>query len=206
MPLVPMVVEQTARGERSFDIYSRLLNDRVVFLGGQVDEEIGQPDRRPARPPGVRRPRQGHPPLHQLAGRLDLRRPGHLRHDAVHPARRADDLLRDRDVDGVAAAGRRRAGQADGAAEQPDPDPPALGRLRGPVDRHRDPRARGAGAAGPDRRDLRQAHRPGASSASTPTWSATASSRARRPSAYGLVDRVIEHRPTTNGARGFGSR
>ena len=39
MPLVPMVVEQTARGERSFDIYSRLLNDRVVFLGGQVDED-----------------------------------------------------------------------------------------------------------------------------------------------------------------------
>ena len=39
MPVVPMVVEQTARGERSFDIYSRLLNDRVVFLGGQVDEE-----------------------------------------------------------------------------------------------------------------------------------------------------------------------
>jgi ATP-dependent Clp protease protease subunit len=34
-----MVVEQTARGERSFDIYSRLLNDRVVFLGGQVAEE-----------------------------------------------------------------------------------------------------------------------------------------------------------------------
>jgi ATP-dependent Clp protease protease subunit len=33
-----MVVEQTPRGERSFDIYSRLLNDRVVFLGGQVDE------------------------------------------------------------------------------------------------------------------------------------------------------------------------
>ncbi|MEA2212423.1 MAG: ATP-dependent Clp protease, protease subunit [Solirubrobacteraceae bacterium] len=40
MPLIPMVVEQTARGERSFDIYSRLLNDRVVFLGGQVEEEI----------------------------------------------------------------------------------------------------------------------------------------------------------------------
>ena len=40
MTLVPMVVEQTARGERSFDIYSRLLNDRVVFLGGQVNEDI----------------------------------------------------------------------------------------------------------------------------------------------------------------------
>jgi ATP-dependent Clp protease, protease subunit len=40
MVLVPMVVEQTARGERSFDIYSRLLNDRVVFLGGEVTEEL----------------------------------------------------------------------------------------------------------------------------------------------------------------------
>jgi ATP-dependent Clp protease, protease subunit len=40
MPLVPMVVEQTARGERSFDIYSRLLNDRVVFLGGEVTQDI----------------------------------------------------------------------------------------------------------------------------------------------------------------------
>jgi ATP-dependent Clp protease protease subunit len=34
-----MVVEQTARGERSFDIYSRLLNDRVVFVGGEIDQE-----------------------------------------------------------------------------------------------------------------------------------------------------------------------
>ncbi len=40
MPLVPMVVEQSARGERSFDIYSRLLNDRVVFLGSEVDDQI----------------------------------------------------------------------------------------------------------------------------------------------------------------------
>jgi ATP-dependent Clp protease, protease subunit len=40
MTLIPMVVEQTARGERSFDIYSRLLNDRVVFLGGEVNEDV----------------------------------------------------------------------------------------------------------------------------------------------------------------------
>ena len=39
-PLIPMVVEQTARGERSFDIYSRLLNDRIVFLGTPVSAEI----------------------------------------------------------------------------------------------------------------------------------------------------------------------
>ena len=39
-PLVPMVVEQTSRGERSFDIYSRLLNERIVFLGTPVDDQI----------------------------------------------------------------------------------------------------------------------------------------------------------------------
>jgi ATP-dependent Clp protease protease subunit len=40
MPLVPMVVQQDGRGERSFDIYSRLLNERIVFLGQQIDDEI----------------------------------------------------------------------------------------------------------------------------------------------------------------------
>src|ERR1041384_1017480 len=39
-PLVPMVVEQTSRGERSFDIYSRLLNERIIFLGTPVDDQI----------------------------------------------------------------------------------------------------------------------------------------------------------------------
>jgi ATP-dependent Clp protease protease subunit len=38
--LVPIVVEQTARGERSFDIFSRLLNDRIVFLGQEISEPI----------------------------------------------------------------------------------------------------------------------------------------------------------------------
>jgi ATP-dependent Clp protease, protease subunit len=40
MPLVPMVIEQSPRGERSFDIYSRLLNERIIFLGQAVDDEI----------------------------------------------------------------------------------------------------------------------------------------------------------------------
>ena len=39
-PLVPMVVEQTSRGERSFDIYSRLLNERIIFLGTPIDDQI----------------------------------------------------------------------------------------------------------------------------------------------------------------------
>ena len=37
---VPIVVEQTAQGERSYDIYSRLLKDRIVFLGGPIDDTV----------------------------------------------------------------------------------------------------------------------------------------------------------------------
>ncbi len=40
MPLVPMVLERDGRGERSFDIYSRLLNERIVFLGAPIDDEV----------------------------------------------------------------------------------------------------------------------------------------------------------------------
>ena len=40
MALIPMVVENTPRGERSYDIYSRLLNERIVFLNGQVDDTV----------------------------------------------------------------------------------------------------------------------------------------------------------------------
>ena len=39
MNLIPMVVEQTSRGERSYDIYSRLLQDRIIFLGGEIDDD-----------------------------------------------------------------------------------------------------------------------------------------------------------------------
>jgi ATP-dependent Clp protease protease subunit len=40
MSLVPMVVEQTNRGERSYDIYSRLLKDRIIFLGSAIDDDV----------------------------------------------------------------------------------------------------------------------------------------------------------------------
>ena len=40
MTLVPMVVEQDGRGERAFDIYSRLLKDRIIFLGGPIDDVV----------------------------------------------------------------------------------------------------------------------------------------------------------------------
>ncbi len=40
MPLVPYVIEQTSRGERSFDIYSRLLSERIIFIGTPIDDQI----------------------------------------------------------------------------------------------------------------------------------------------------------------------
>jgi ATP-dependent Clp protease, protease subunit len=40
MALVPMVVEQTSRGERAFDIYSRLLKDSIIFIGTPIDDTI----------------------------------------------------------------------------------------------------------------------------------------------------------------------
>ena len=40
MPLVPMVVEQDSRGERAFDIYSRLLRERIIFIGTEIDDQI----------------------------------------------------------------------------------------------------------------------------------------------------------------------
>ena len=39
-PLIPMVVEQTSRGERAFDIYSRLLNERIIFLGTPINDQV----------------------------------------------------------------------------------------------------------------------------------------------------------------------
>lgn len=40
MPLIPMVIEQTGRGERAYDIYSRLLKDRIIFIGSPIDDTI----------------------------------------------------------------------------------------------------------------------------------------------------------------------
>jgi ATP-dependent Clp protease protease subunit len=40
MPMIPMVIEQTGRGERSYDIYSRLLKERIIFLGSEIEETV----------------------------------------------------------------------------------------------------------------------------------------------------------------------
>ena len=64
--LVPMVVEQTARGERAYDIYSRLLKERVIFIVGPVEDYMANLV------------------VAQLLFRQ--RRARDLRHDAVHPS------------------------------------------------------------------------------------------------------------------------
>ena len=84
MALVPMVVEQTNRGERSYDIYSRLLEDRIIFLADQVTDAtaslvVAQLLYLEAKDPDkdiqlyIDRP-----------GRLDYCRYGNLRHNAVY--------------------------------------------------------------------------------------------------------------------------
>ena len=63
--LVPMVVEQTGRGERAYDIFSRLLKERIVFIGTPIDDTHRQPGDRPAAVSRIGRPGQGHQPVHQ---------------------------------------------------------------------------------------------------------------------------------------------
>ena len=76
MPMVPMVVQQDARGERAFDIYSRLLSERVIFIGTPIDDQIANlvvaqlvadPQRERDRLPGF--VAADH---HRVADRLDL--------------------------------------------------------------------------------------------------------------------------------------
>lgn len=40
MPVIPMVIEQTSKGERAYDIYSRLLKERIIFIGGAIDDDV----------------------------------------------------------------------------------------------------------------------------------------------------------------------
>ena len=141
-PLIPMVVEQTSRGERSFDIYSRLLNERIVFLGTPIDDQIANLVVAQLLHLESEDPDKDISIYINSPGGSVLRGPGDLRHDAVHQAGRADDLRRHRHEHGRPPPRRRRHGQADGPAERQDPHPPGLERLQRPGDRHRDPRAR----------------------------------------------------------------
>ena len=188
MPLIPMVIERTARGEREYDIYSRLLNERIVFLGSPVDDKVANlvvaqllhleaddPDKDIS--------------LYINCPAAPSIRPRGVRHDAVHQARHADDVRGSRDVDGIAAA----AGGAKGkrmALPNSRPHPPALSRLRRAVLGHRDSRARDPQGARADRRDLRPSH----GQTDEQVHSDMERDRFFKPeqaAEYGLIDRVI---------------
>ena len=179
-PLVPMVVEQTSRGERAFDIYSRLLNERIIFLGTPVTEDIANlivaqlihlesedPDKDIS---------------------IYINSPG----GSVYAGLAIYDTMQYIKPDvqticvGVAMSmgALLLAGGAEGkrmaTAELEDPHPPGLGRLPGPGDRHRDPRQGDHRRPPPPRRDHRQAHRASRSRRSPRTPSATTSCPPRR--------------------------
>ena len=101
--LIPMVVEHTNRGERAYDIYSRLLKDSIIFIGAPIDDSLANlviaqmlfleaEDSRPR-----------HLAVHQQPWWLDFGRLRDLRHDAVHPPGRADVLHRTGRIDGGGA-------------------------------------------------------------------------------------------------------
>ena len=78
MSLVPYVIEQTSRGERSYDIYSRLLKDRIIFLGEEVNDVSASVNRCPVIIFRGRGSRERHPSLHQQSGWLGNGRNGNL--------------------------------------------------------------------------------------------------------------------------------
>ena len=157
--LIPTVIEADGRAERAFDIYSRLLRERIVFLGTEVDDAIANVIVAQLLFLEAERSRRRHQPLRELARRLGLCGPGHLRRNAVREAGRGDYVRRHGDVRRRADHGRRRAGQAVCAAEREAHDPPGLGRLQRYAGRHPDPGEGGAGPHPPRRRADRPAHR-----------------------------------------------
>ena len=160
MNLVPMVVEQTSRGERAYDIFSRLLKERIIFLTGPVEDGMATLVCAQLLFLEAENPKKEIDALHQLAGRRRHLRPGDLRHHAVHQAPGVDALHRPGGLDGLVAADRRREGHALRPAERPHHGAPAVRRLPGPGLRHRAPRRGHHQDEAPPQRDLRQAHRP----------------------------------------------
>ena len=130
MNLVPMVVEQTARGERAYDIFSRLLKERIIFMSG---------------------------PVHDGMSQLVVAQLLHL--EAVHPPQGVHTCDRTSRIDGVAFADRWPKGHAVQLAQFPYYGPPAIRRVSGSSDGHHDPRAGNPKAEDPSERDLCRTYR-----------------------------------------------
>ena len=142
MPLIPIVIERSGREERAMDIYSRLLQDRIIILGTAIDDTVANLI---VAQMLVLAHQDAKADIHlyiNSPGGSVTAGHGHLRHDAVGLLRRGHLLHRPVRQHGLAAAGRRRQGQAERLAARPDHDPPAAGRHGRDRDRHPDPRRR----------------------------------------------------------------
>ena len=140
--LVPMVIEQSGRGERAYDIYSRLLKERVVFPGRAGQRQHGEPDRRADAVPRSRRTRT------RTSTSTSTRRAARCRRAWRSTTRcSSSSPTYPRCASGMAAsmgafllaAGAK--GKRFALPNSTDHDPPALGRLPGPGVRHRAARA-----------------------------------------------------------------
>ena len=192
--LVPIVVEQTGRGERTWDIYSRLLVDRIIFIGTPIDDNRFQHHHRAAFVPANVRREEGHPSLHQFAGRQRHGRSGDLRHDAISHLRREHLLRRAGGEHGGGAAGGGHQGQAFRAAERAHHDPSGAGaacRARPRTSASRRKKFCGS-RSGSTKFCPSTPARPSSRWSGTPT--ATISCPPSEAKDYGLVDQVVESR------------
>ncbi len=105
--LVPMVVEQTSRGERAFDIYSRLLKENIIFLGTPIDDNVANLSHRADAVSGGRRSGKRYFAVHQFARRVHHGGPGHSGHDESGGAGYRDLLRGTSGVHGGGVAGLR---------------------------------------------------------------------------------------------------
>ena len=190
--LIPMVVEQTNRGERAYDIYSRLLKDNIIFLGRPIDDDIASlviaqmlflEAENPEKDISLYINSPGGSITAGMAiyDTMQYIKPDVATYCVGQAASMAAVLL---------AAGAK--GKRDGAAQQPGADPPALALgPAGPAVRHRDPRPDMFMHARPAGRDPGLPHRADRRRRSTATPSATGSSPREEAVEYGLVDRVM---------------
>ena len=82
--LIPTVIEKTQYGERAYDIYSRLLKERIIFIGGPINDAVANSIIAQMLFTGTRRPKERYHALLEHAGRRCFGRSGDLRHDATH--------------------------------------------------------------------------------------------------------------------------
>ena len=125
---IPQWEERTSYGFRRIDPYAKLFEDRIIFLGTPISDDVANAVMAQLLCLQQMDPDRDIQHLHQQPRRLVHRDDGDLRHDALPQARRADRLPGPGRLGRRRAAGRRRAGQAARAAEQPDPHPPAVHR------------------------------------------------------------------------------